>query len=209
MKNSGYDCLGSGWAFTVVSQIESDVRRQHGDDYNFVLSPQQLLQCITNNNGCDGGTVEYAYTYLKQNGLQLNNAYPYTSYNGVTGGPCAYNADLGVAKVAGYFTTLAGKEGCMGHYVQNTGPLSVCLYASSAWYSYTGGVMSSNSCSASTPNHCVQAVGVKPSSYSGYWKLRTNYGTGYGEGGYVYISYGHNTCSITSDPIYTSTLVDY
>ena len=208
MKNAGSSCLGSGWAFAVTSQVESDARRQHGESYNYVLSPEQLLQCVTASNGCDGGSVDDAYQYLQSYGLEQNNNYPYTSFYGTTGGPCAYNANLGVVRVGGYFTQLSGSESCMADYVQQTGPITVCVAASEAWYSYSGGIMHSSSCPANTPNHCMQAVGVKPSSYSGYWKLRGNFGSQWGEGGYIRISYNHNTCNIESYPIYTSTIVD-
>ena len=210
VKNAGQQCLGSGWAFTAISQVESDVWRQYGSSYNYVLSPEQLLQCVTNCNGCSGGTAEYAFTYLKANALELNNNYAYTSYYGTTGGPCAYNSASGVGMVSGYFTSLAGNEACMAHYVQNTGPLSVCLVASNAWYTYTGGIMDISSCpSSGTINHCVQAVGVYPVSSGGYWKMRCNFGTSFGEGGYIRLSYGSNTCDITYDPIYTSTAVSW
>ena len=208
VKDSGY-CLGAGWAMTAAAQIESDVMRQHGSDYNYVLSAEQLLQCVTNSNGCSGGTTEYAFTYARTNGLELNNNYGYTSYWGTTGGPCAYDDSLGVAKVGGYFTTLAGDEGCMAHYVQNTGPLAVCLTASWAWFTYTGGIMTLSSCPAGDANHCVQAVGVHPSSSGGYWKLRNHASTRWGEAGFIRLEYGSNTCGLTNDPIFTSTVVDY
>jgi len=208
MKNAGSDCLGSGWAFSVVSQIESDALRQYGSSYNYVLAPEQLLQCVTNNDGCNSGTTEYAYTYLKTNGLELNNNYPYTSYYGATGGPCAYNSAVGKVKVGGYFAAFAGNEGCMAHYVQVTGPLTTCLAASDAWYSYTGGIMSAATCpSSGTINHCVQVVGVYPVSSGGYWKIRSSFGSSWGEGGYIRLSYGENTCKLNNNPIYTSTTV--
>lgn len=207
VKNAGF-CLGSGWAFAVASQVETDVYRQHGSSYNYVLSPEQLLQCVTNSNGCSGGTAEYAYQYLQTYGLELNNNYPYTSFFGSTGGPCNYQSSNEVAKVSGYFTQLAGNEPCMANYVVTTGPITVCLKTSSAWYSYSGGIMSHTNCPSGTADHCVQAVGVKASSSGGYWKLRNNFGVWYGEAGYLRLEYGANACGITYDPIYTSTLVD-
>jgi C1A family cysteine protease len=87
----------------------------------------------------------------------------------------------------------------MASYVQSTGPLSVCLDASS-WSSYTSGIMSS--CGDSV-DHCVQAVGVYPASTDGYWKVRNSWGTSWGESGYIRLAYGANTCDITNDPTYT------
>jgi len=88
----------------------------------------------------------------------------------------------------------------MASYVQATGPLSVCVDASS-WNSYTGGILST--CGKNV-DHCVQAVGVYPASSGGYWKVRNSWGTSCGESGYIRLAYGKNTCDITNDPTYVS-----
>ena len=84
----------------------------------------------------------------------------------------------------------------MASYVSSTGPLSVCVDAST-WNSYTGGVM--RVCGNSV-DHCVQAVGVDTAS--GYWKVRNSWGTSWGESGFIRLAYGANTCDITNDPTY-------
>jgi len=192
VKNQGY--CGSCWAFSATEQIESDTMRLLGKTY--VLSPEQITQCTTGCYGCNGGFTEKAFTYAKSKAIVQESTYPYTSYYGKTG-TCAVDTSKGVVKVSAY-KTLSG-ESNMASYVQSTGPLSVCLDASS-WNSYTGGIMSS--CSKSV-DHCVQAVGVDASS-SGYWKVRNSWGTSWGESGYIRLKYGQNTCAITNDPIYTT-----
>jgi hypothetical protein len=206
VENAGF-CMGSGWAFAVTSQVQSDAVREHGNNYEYVLSSQQLIHCVTSNNGCYGGTTQHAYQYLQLNGLQLKNNYPYTSFWGITGGPCNYNSNEAVVSVIGYFTQLTGNEDCMAEYVQNTGPISVCIAVSSAWYTYYSGIMTLSSCPVGTINHCLQVVGVKP-GIGGYWKLKNNFGWTFGEYGYIRLEYGVNVCGITSNPIYTSTQVD-
>ena len=52
-------------------------------------------------------------------------------------------------------------------------------------------------------DHCVQVVGVSTSK--GIWKVRNSWGTRFGEGGYIYLKYGQNTCNLASEPTYTST----
>jgi C1A family cysteine protease len=161
---------------------------------SWVLSPEQITQCTTGSYGCNGGFTEKAFTYAQTHAIVTESAYPYTSYYGKTG-TCA-PPSTGVVKVTS-FTTISG-ESSMASYVQSTGPLSVCLDASS-WNSYTGGIMSS--CTKNV-DHCVQAVGVDATS-TGYWKVRNSWGTSWGESGYIRLKYGQNTCAITNDPIYT------
>jgi C1A family cysteine protease len=163
---------------------------------SYRLSAEQITQCDSGSHGCNGGWTEKAFSYVtKAGGIETDTDYPYTSYQGTTGS-CHADAKKYVITVASY-TKVSG-ESNMASYVQKTGPLSVCLDASS-WNSYTGGIM--KSCGKSV-DHCVQAVGVDAST-SGYWKVRNSWGTKWGESGFIRLAYGANTCAITNDPTYT------
>jgi C1A family cysteine protease len=199
VKDQGY--CGSCWAFSATEQIESDSMRTLGTSY--ILSPEQIVQCDTTSSGCNGGWTEHAYNYVKKaGGIEQNSDYPYSSYQGVTGS-CKVTASKFVIGVTSY-TTISGssasaKESNMASYMQKTGPLSVCVDASS-WNSYHGGIMTS---CGNRVDHCVQAVGVDAST-NGYWKVRNSWGTSWGESGYIRLAYGKNTCDITNDPTYVT-----
>lgn len=191
VKDQGY--CGSCWAFSAAEQIESDAMRTL--NLNLVLSPEQITQCDTTSSGCNGGWTEHAFNYVKKaGGIETNSDYPYTSYQGVTG---SCHADSSKYKVTvDSYTTVSGETN-MANYVKATGPLSVCVDASS-WNSYKGGIMTS---CGQRVDHCVQAVGVDTAS-GGYWKVRNSWGTSWGESGYIRLAYGKNTCDITNDPTY-------
>jgi len=193
VKNQGQ--CGSCWAFSATEQIESDAMRELG--VSQVLSPEQITQCDKTSEGCNGGWTEHAYNYVQRNGgLATENNYPYTSGTGKTG-TCDPSSIDAVIKVDGY-TTING-ESNMASYMQSTGPLSVCLDAST-WNSYTGGIM--KVCGQKV-DHCVQATGVDASS-NGYWKVRNSWGTSWGESGFIRLAYGQNTCDITYDPTWVT-----
>jgi len=191
VKNQGY--CGSCWAFSAAEQIESDSMRTLS--LNLVLSPEQITQCDTTSSGCNGGWTEHAFNYVKKaGGIETNADYPYTSYQGITG---SCHADSSKFKVTvDSYTTISGETN-MANYVKATGPLSVCVDASS-WNSYKGGIMTS---CGNRVDHCVQAVGVDTAT-GGYWKVRNSWGTSWGESGYIRLAYGKNTCDITNDPTY-------
>lgn len=173
---------------------------------SYTLSPEQVIQCDKTCQGCNGGWTEHAYSYIQNaGGLETEASYPYTSYAGSTGS-CKVNNKAFVVTVTGYTTipgsTAAAIETNMANYVLGTGPLSVCLDAST-WSSYTGGIMSAATCGTSV-DHCVQAVGVDTASVNGYWKVRNQWGTSWGESGFIRLAYGTNTCDITNDPTYVA-----
>lgn len=185
IKNQG-GC-GSCWAHAATEQIESDAIRLLGKSYQ--LSTQQATSCDKNSGGCNGGSIESAYNYVKQvGGIETESAYPYTSSNGVTG-TCSANASKFVVGVSAY-THISG-ETSMASYVQSTGPLAIVIDASTLG-SYKGGIIST--CGTNI-NHAVQAVGVDASS-NGYWKVRNSWGSTWGESGYFRMAYNKNMCAM-------------
>ena len=185
---------GSCWAFSATEQFESDVMRVLKTTYE--LSPQQVVSCDTKSAGCRGGNTETAYAYLKKfGGQEQESDYPYASQNGISH-RCQDDVSKAVATLDG-FTTVRGEDN-MASFVTSTGPLSICVDAST-WNSYTGGVM--KVCGTSI-DHCVQAVGVMPDESTGYWKVRNSWNTDWGEDGFIRLRFGSNTCGLTNDPTY-------
>ena len=175
---------GSCWAFSATEQIESDVQRELGEKYE--LSPQQIVACDTYDNGCGGGNTETAYKYVKESaGIVQESDYPYTSGGG--GHARCVEKDLAdpVIALKGFKTVgkssngKSGVESAMAKYVGSTGPLSICVDASS-WQTYKGGVL--RRCGHSI-DHCVQAVGIDTAQ--GTWKVRNSWNTDWGEDGFI------------------------
>lgn len=206
VKDQGY--CGSCWAFSATEQLESDSIRTGLLTTSDTLSPQQIVSCDETDLGCDGGDTETAYEYInKVGGMETDTEYPYTSYWGTTG-TCSATASDYLVTVTTYYTVEG--ESDMKSYVLSTGPLSVCLSATT-WSSYTGGVVST--CPTAV-DHCVQAVGIgkEESSFAGgssetYWIVRNSWGTYWGDAGYIYLKYGDNTCNISYDPTYVDAAV--
>jgi C1A family cysteine protease len=183
---------GSCWAFSATETIESywkisgqKLRR---------LSMEQIVDCDTSCYGCGGGWPYLAYEYVAEaGGIDSYTSYPYTAEGG-NAGTCSYNSANVVAKVASgtSYNTVSGETG-LYQQASTTGPVSVCVDASS-WSYYQGGVLTS---CTNNVDHCVQLTGyANYGSSSAYWIVRNSWGTDWGEDGFIWIEIGQDLCSI-------------
>lgn len=79
--NSYVMLVGSCWAFSSTGAIESINAIVTHDLIS--LSEQELVDCDTTNDGCDGGDMDYAFEWVINNGgIDTELDYPYTGVDG-------------------------------------------------------------------------------------------------------------------------------
>ena len=192
VKDQGY--CGSCWAFSATEQIESDAIRLGFLTTSDTLSPEQIVQCDSVDDGCDGGNTATAFEYVRNaGGIESELQYPYTSYYDVTG-TCYSNATNNIVTVDEFYSI--SDEADMTSHIFSTGPISICLDAST-WSSYVSGIITT--CGLNV-DHCVQAVGLNMAE--GYWIVRNSWGTEWGVDGFIFLEAGTNMCNIAYDPKY-------
>jgi len=150
-----------------------------------------LLSCVdTKAYGCDGGWTYVAYEYIKSaGGYDSLESYPYTAADG----SCKFRKTNVQARITDWkYVTSTKSETVMRDYVGTTGPLSICVDASS-WQFYNGGVL--KTCGNSI-DHCVQIVGYGAVSGTQAWIVRNSWGASWGERGYIYLEYGKDMCAL-------------
>lgn len=67
----------SCYAFSAIAAIEAHFKRNQKIEVD--LSEQELLDCDTDSDGCDGGQPDSSLNYVANYGIALENIYPYTA----------------------------------------------------------------------------------------------------------------------------------
>jgi len=191
VKNQGQ--CGSCWAFSATGSLEGMWAKQNGELLS--LSEQQLVDCGV--GSCNGGYMTNAYDDAK-NGIQSEDDYPYEGRDG----SCRYDSNSQVAHCNGY-ERVSGSENSMEAAIYEVGyPLSVAIHVGSSFQHYSGGVYSDHSCKNGQVNHGVLVVGFDKTGSTPYWIVKNSWGASWGDGGYINMEMGYNTCQIAYDPMY-------
>ena len=164
--------------------------------------------------GCSGGLPSNAYQYIiTAGGLTTEAEYPYTSGGGDSG-VCMDSMPAPTATVSSWAyaqdACLPGSAAC----VEDSDALKAATQASgiaiaidaSGFFSYTGGIMTNDSCSSdpASLDHAIQVVGWGSEDGQDYWIVRNSWATVWGEEGFVRFAMGDNTCGVANMAAYVT-----
>ncbi|KAL1783943.1 cathepsin L1-like [Sigmodon hispidus] len=192
---------GACWAFSAVGSLEGQIFRKTGR--LVPLSEQNLVDCSWSygNVGCDGGLMELAFRYVKENrGLDTRVSYAYVAKSG----PCRYDPKYSAANVTG-FVKIPASEDALMKAVATVGPISVGIDTHHhSFRFYNGGLYYEADCSSSNLDHAVLVVGYgEESDGRKYWLVKNSWGERWGMNGYIKMARDrNNNCGIASYAIY-------
>ena len=191
---------GSCWAFSTVANLEGLYYANKGVMKTF--SEQMLVDCDTSDSGCNGGLMEYAFTWLKKNGgIMTDTDYPYKGVKSTCRSDKSKYVDMtitGYKKLGSSWSTWSAvDEEEVKEFLYETGPLAIALNADPL-QTYSSGILdvTSTKCPTSGINHAVTLVGYGTENNVAYWIVKNSWGTSWGEKGYFRIRRGNGTCGI-------------
>ena len=196
VKNQGQ--CGGCWAFSSVGAVESAWAIRHNTLYN--LSEQELIDCSSENHGCEGGSMDLAFQYIINNGLCSNSSYPYTAVDG----QCNNNCES-LVKISNYSDIIQNNENILKRAVQRQ-PVSVAIQANKrSFQMYQSGIYSDPDCGFKL-DHGVLLIGYgHDKKYNmDYWIIKNSWSESWGENGYIRIQRNINDnrglCGIAMAP---------
>ena len=192
VKNQGQ--CGSCWAFSTTGSVEGAYKLAGNSLTSF--SEQQLVDCSGSygNQGCNGGLMDNAFSYLESKKLETEADYPYEAYDS----SCQYSSSKGVTNVSGYHDV--SRSSSAMEAAVNKQPVSIAVDAG-AFQTYSSGILKESECGTQL-DHGVLNVGYG----DGYWIVKNSWGSSWGENGYIRLekSSSANTCGMLNAASYPS-----
>jgi len=189
---------GGCWSFSTTGALEGLYFIEKGKLNSY--SEQQLLDCDTTDNGCEGGNFLNSFKYTAKYGLQTESTYPYANKDST----CKYNKTKAIVVNKG-LNAITAKSSVALKTALTSQPVSVAVDSDPTVFQfYSSGVISSN-CAASL-NHAILAVGYNTFNGTEAFIVKNQWGAAWGLKGYVYISTngaannGSGVCGILGQP---------
>ena len=196
-----YSC-GSCWAFSMVGHLEALYFLKYGEHKTF--SEQQLVDCDSYDEGCDGGEFLPAYKWIKENGgLQSDIDYPYEA----RAQTCSQDKSKNIVNIVDYQLLDSTDEEIIKQYLYEKGPLAIGINAYPLnWYARGVIDWGNENCAHDDINHAVVLVGYDHDDEEGldFWRIRNSWGENWGEKGYFRVSRGKGTCGVNQHVSFAS-----
>jgi len=194
---------GSCWAFSTIGTIEGAYARTTRKLVS--LSEQNLVDCVTENSGCNGGFPFKGLEHVINNGgVDTEESYPYEAVQG----ECRFDVNNVGATIDEAYRVNSGDEKDLQRALAFYGPVSVCIDATHySFQLYESGIYREPACDPNVMEHAVLAVGyASDENGQDYYIVKNSWGTDWGNHGYINMARNeNNACGIATMAQYAYT----
>jgi len=181
VKNQGQ--CGSCWAFSTTGSLEGAYFLKNNKLTAF--SEQELVDCDTVDQGCNGGLMDNAFGWIQKNGgLCQETGYAYTGSKGT----CS-KASCDQVALAPQHTDVAQTEAALAAAVAQQ-PVSIAIEADQSGFQFYSTGVFTGTCGTQL-DHGVLVVGYGVySDGNKYWKVKNSWGASWGSEGFILLQKG-------------------
>lgn len=193
---------GACYSFASVAAVEAAYSKKYGTGRQYrVLSKQEMVDCGTNFSktlkGCDGGVLDTAFMFLKQNGVSEDEVYPYSKSKG----ECRKVTPF--TKIRGHNVLRSVDQNHFMDMLSDT-PVALAMETLPYMKLYQGGIVDIKGPCGFFYNHAILAIAYDLNDDFPYITLKNTYGEGWGDEGYMQYQLGFGNlgmCGVVSDNV--------
>jgi len=183
---------GSCWAFAASEALSDRFCIASNGSVNVVLSPEDMVECNSTNQGCNGGILGLAWKYLENQGITTDSCNPYTSGAGTVGkcpSTCVDGSAFKKFKCEAGSTQKASGPAAIKSLIQASGPVETGFTVYNDFMNYQSGIYH-HVTGRQLGGHAVKIIGWGVENGTNFWICANSWNTSWGENGFFRIKEG-------------------
>ena len=195
---------GSCWAMASSAVLADRTCIYTNGNVDLALSPQFMINCFPNQDGCDGGKSAGAWQNLMEVGTVPDKCVSFKAEDGICTGSCDDGSSMPKAtKAKNIYSPWGGTDKerveAIQREIMEHGPVSACFRVFTDWKPQHWSIYHRSPTAVLEDGHCVRIIGWGTEYDEDYWLIANSHGKGFKDGGVFKMSRGNNECNIEEE----------